>query len=172
MALRQEFVQAVTQQNVLRVKIMLKDSLLIDTSFKQFHEMLAYAESNLKNLWMSNEEDDEVLSSDPKELNIILAGLVNNFSHRRVRHLMGMINKMYPQKTQNSSESRREAAVRIPKTREAMMDYRKICRNSEELNDNLKRIRAKNNQLNTRDIEIIRTIAMRIVDYCDSMKRK
>ena len=40
MALTREFVEAVSQGNLLRVKIMLKDSLLVDTSFEQFNEMI------------------------------------------------------------------------------------------------------------------------------------
>ena len=46
MAVTQEFKQAVLQNNNLKTKIMLKDSLLVDTSFNQFDEMLRYAESN------------------------------------------------------------------------------------------------------------------------------
>ena len=40
MAVTQEFKQAVLQNNNLKTKIMLKDSLLVDTSFNQFDEML------------------------------------------------------------------------------------------------------------------------------------
>lgn len=47
MAVTQEFKQAVLQNNNLKTKIMLKDSLLVDTSFNQFDEMLRYAESKL-----------------------------------------------------------------------------------------------------------------------------
>ena len=49
MALTREFVEAVSQRNMLRVKIMLKDSLLVDTTFNQFNEMVRYAESKLPN---------------------------------------------------------------------------------------------------------------------------
>mgnify|MGYP002595772512 CR=1 FL=1 len=62
MAVTQEFKQAVLQNNNLKTKIMLKDSLLVDTSFNQFDEMLRYAESKLMEFWVKDEEDDEILS--------------------------------------------------------------------------------------------------------------
>ena len=98
MAVTQEFKQAVLQNNNLKTKIMLKDSLLVDTSFNQFDEMLRYAASKLMEFWVKDEEDDEILSDDPQEFDVILAGLVNNFSHKRVNHLKKMISTMYPRK--------------------------------------------------------------------------
>lgn len=98
MAVTQKFKQAVLQNNNLKTKIMLKDSLLVDTSFNQFDEMLRYAESKLMEFWVKDEEDDEILSDDPQEFDVILAGLVNNFSHKRVNHLKKMISTMYPRK--------------------------------------------------------------------------
>lgn len=82
MAVTQEFKQAVLQNNNLKTKIMLKDSLLVDTSFNQFDEMLRYAESKLMEFWVKDEEDDEILSDDPQEFDVILAGLVNNSAIR------------------------------------------------------------------------------------------
>jgi len=38
-----EFNSAVKTGNLLRVRIMLKDSLIVDPTFAQFNEMLAYA---------------------------------------------------------------------------------------------------------------------------------
>ena len=43
MAISSEFEQAVRDENKLRIRIMLKDSLLIDKSFRLFDEMQAYA---------------------------------------------------------------------------------------------------------------------------------
>ena len=76
MALTQEFRYAVEQGNLLRVRIMLKDSLLVDTSFEQFNEMIRFAELKLDNLWINDEDDNEEFSQSTDELNIILAGLI------------------------------------------------------------------------------------------------
>ena len=39
MALTNAFREAVTEKNVRKIRIMLKDSLLVDPSFKRFQEM-------------------------------------------------------------------------------------------------------------------------------------
>ena len=172
MALTQEFVQAVSQKNNLRVKIMLKDSLLVDTSFNQFNEMLNYAEPRLSGFWVSNDDDDEKFSSDSQELNTILAGLVNNFSHRRVNHLMGMIHKMYPPKSTVSKGKKRESAVIITKSPLVVAEYNAIIKDKNKLSENLKRISGKGFRYDTKDIEEIRKIAMSIVQHCDKITRK
>ena len=50
MALTNEFIDAVANNKKTRVRIMLKDIMLVDPSMKTFNEMLSYAESNMDNL--------------------------------------------------------------------------------------------------------------------------
>jgi hypothetical protein len=171
MALTREFVEAVSQGNLLRVKIMLKDSLLVDTSFNQFNEMLSYAEPRLSGIWVSDDEDDDVFSQSPEELNTILAGLVNNFSKRRVTHLKGMINKLYSSQPKPNQQYRREAAVVIKKTREVVNEYNGIVTDRKKIIEVCARI-SQNKQMDTKDIELIRTAAMSIVNHCDKITRK
>lgn len=171
MALTKEFVEAVSQGNLLRVKIMLKDSLLVDTSFNQFNEMLSYAEQRLSGIWVSDDEDDDVFSQSPEELNTILAGLVNNFSKRRVTHLKGMINKLYSSQPKHNQQYRREAAVVIKKTREVVNEYNGIVMDRKKIIEVCARI-SQNKQMDTKDIDLIRTAAMSIVNHCDKITRK
>ena len=171
MALTKEFVEAVSQGNLLRVKIMLKDSLLVDTSFNQFNEMLSYAEPRLSGIWVSDDEDDDVFSQSPEELNTILAGLVNNFSKRRVTHLKGMINKLYSSQPKHNQQYRREAAVVIKKTREVVNEYNGIVMDRKKIIEVCARI-SQNKQMDTKDIELIRTAAISIVNHCDKITRK
>ena len=44
MAISREFENAVKEKNILRIRIMLKDSLLIDRSFSMFKELLEHTE--------------------------------------------------------------------------------------------------------------------------------
>lgn len=97
--LTKEFKEAVAQGNLLSVRIMLKDSLLIDTSFKQFDEMVEFAESKLDGVWIDNEDDKESFSQSDDNLNNILVGLVNDFSKKRVKYLKTIIRDKYPQKS-------------------------------------------------------------------------
>ena len=171
MALTKEFVEAVSQGNLLRVKIMLKDSLLVDTSFNQFNEMLSFAEPRLSGIWVSDDEDDDVFSQSPEELNTILAGLVNNFSKRRVTHLKGMINKLYSSQPKPNQQYRREAVVVIKKTREVVNEYNGIVMDRKKIIEVCARI-SQNKQMDTKDIDLIRTAAMSIVNHCDKITRK
>lgn len=169
MAVTREFAEAVTQRNLLRVKIMLKDSLLVDTSFNQFNEMLKYAELRLHNIWISNEEDDEVFSDSPKELNIILAGLVNNFSRRRVAHLKGMIKKLYPPQSETKQAPRRETAFVIRKTTKVVAECHGIDDEKKKIMNICSQISSKN-QIDTKDIETLRNAAKNIVVHCDNIE--
>ena len=169
MALTKEFVEAVTNKNLLRIKIMLKDSLLVDTSFNQFNEMLNYAEPRVDGLWISNDEDDEELSDMSNDLNSILAGLVNNFSKRRVSHLMGMINKMYPPQCKTRI-SLTNVPVPIKRTREVNQEYSAIITNLQQIKDVTTKI--KTTQMCVQDIDEIKRLAMGVVNHCNMITRK
>ena len=173
MALTREFIEAVTQGNLLRVRIMLKDSLLVDTSFGQFNEMSRYAESRLKNLWISDEEDDEEFSQSTEELNNILVGLVNNFSKRRVTHLKGLIRKIYPPKQDSASHDNlhRGTTVIIRKTKTVVAECNALLQDKRTINEACKSIVSKN-QINTSDIAKIRRAAMNIIEHCDKISGK
>ena len=170
MALTKEFVEAVSQGNKLRVKIMLKDSLLVDTTFAQFNEMMNYAETRLSGMWVNDSEDNEAFSQSPEELDVILAGLVNNFSKRRVTHLKGMISKMYPPKPKLQHKSR-EKAIAIKMTREVFAEYNGIISAKKQIIEACSRI-SERKQMDTNDVEQLRVAAMRIVAHCDKITRK
>lgn len=173
MALTREFIDAVTQGNLLRVRIMLKDSLLVDTSFEQFNEMLRYAEPRLKDLWISNEEDDEEFSQSTDELNNILVGLVNSFSKRRVTHLMGLINKIYPpkQKQLTNGEIYRETAVIIKNTGPVITEFNSLLIDRRKINEICSKVTSRK-QMDTSDIAAIRKAAMSIIRHCDKISGK
>ena len=171
MALTREFEEAVSQGNLLRVKIMLKDSLLVDRSFDQFNEMLSYAEPRLSGIWASDDEDDDVFSQSPEELNVIMAGLVNCFSKRRVTHLKEMINKLYPPQPKINHDAGRKTAVVIKRTREVVGEYKGILTDEKKIKEVCSRITSRK-QMDTNDVEELKTAAMSIVNHCDKITRK
>lgn len=59
-----EFMQAVKERNLLRIRIMMKDSLLIDKSADLFNEMNKYAEKQGICVWMKNGEEFDALPED------------------------------------------------------------------------------------------------------------
>ena len=92
-----EFKAAINENSLLRTRIMLKDSLVLDPTFIQLDEMLAYARKRLPDLFVSF--DGESLENnetkwDKTVMNEELVWLVTNFSEERLRHLRKVISKV------------------------------------------------------------------------------
>ena len=168
MAVTQEFKQAVLQNNNLKTKIMLKDSLLVDTSFNQFDEMLRYAESKLMEFWVKDEEDDEILSDDPQEFDVILAGLVNNFSHKRVNHLKKMISTMYPRKVGKKLPLVKKKRFVIRQTDGVQQECKRITNSSTDILNVVSQIDEKK-YMDDKDIAKIIKAAKSIIKHCDKI---
>lgn len=83
--MKQRYIDAVTGRNIVKVRIMLADELLLDPRGKTFKEMLAYAKQNLPNLFEDNKEANFVISPDRSTWDIDLVSeikqdLISNFS--------------------------------------------------------------------------------------------
>lgn len=103
MAVTKEFVEAVESGKILRVRIMLKDILLVDPTAAKFDEMVTYANAVLGNLY--DEHDGEALKYDvtgwdEDYLNEQMVEVVNNFSKERVDLLKSMVRYIYRDKAQ------------------------------------------------------------------------
>lgn len=95
--LSQEFKSAVAANNILRTRIMLKDSLVVDPTFRQANEMLAFAKQAMPGLFVPF--DGGALESDPEKwdlelMNLELVQLVGNFSETRLLHVKKVISKV------------------------------------------------------------------------------
>lgn len=103
MAITKEFVEAVENGKLLRVRIMLKDILLVDPTATKFEEMESYANSKIGNLY--DEQDEEKLNYDvtcwdEDYLNEQMVNVVNNFSKERIALLKDMVRYIYRDKVQ------------------------------------------------------------------------
>ena len=83
--MKQKYIDAITDCNLVKVRIMLADELLLDPRGKTFKEMLAYAKQNLPNLFEDNKEANFVISPDRSTWDIDLVSeikqdLISNFS--------------------------------------------------------------------------------------------
>lgn len=106
MALTKEFIEAVENEKKTRVRIMLKDIMLVDPSLKTFDEMLVYAEKNMSDLY--DEHDGEELGDDPSAwnedyMNQQMVAVVTNFSKERIDLLGKMVKKLYAYKIQSET---------------------------------------------------------------------
>lgn len=93
MALTSAFYEAVKSQNVTRVRIMMKDSLLIDPSFAQFKQMNDAA-SGMPGLYEEHDGREFNLDKntwDDNYMNKLMVQVVSNFSHERVEHLKAVV---------------------------------------------------------------------------------
>ena len=97
MAISSEFAQAVRDGNKLRVRIMLKDSLLVDKTFRLFDEMQAYASAQGVSPWADAdiplEKTEKPWSEDT--MNYELTALVNDFTKEHVNYVKAIIAEVY-----------------------------------------------------------------------------
>lgn len=196
MALTPEFKNAVNSKNLLRVRIMLKDSLLVDKSFALFEEMRTYAENRGLHIWMEKTEEIEIVSGTEWNrdlMNLELTRLVNDFTEERVEYCQRIIAKIYgitPHSVQNrSSQSLGQVSRTVQqtgmknqvytpnlqrRTSENSADYDTIIRNAFNINKILRD--NKNLQGDRRwtyaDIKSIQVAAKRINDACENIKSR
>lgn len=92
-----EFKSAVADKNLLRTRIMLKDSFVLDPTFVQLSEMLSYARANLPDLMVTYDGDyleEESSKWTAETMNEELVQLVTNFSDIRIIHLKKVVSKV------------------------------------------------------------------------------
>lgn len=100
MALTNSFYEAVNSGNVRRVRIMMKNSLLVDPTFVEFHEM-EKAASSMDGLY--DEHDGKELVEDRSQWNDdymdrVMVKVLSNFSHERLDHLKEVVRYLRPVK--------------------------------------------------------------------------
>ena len=115
MKIDHEFIDAVNQRSILDIKIMLKDSLVVDPTFAEFDEMLLFTKQ--QGLELYDKHDGEALKYDEKEwtkdyMNKQMVQLVYNFSEERVNLLKNICKKLYPQRIQMIENERRNPSNR------------------------------------------------------------
>ena len=105
MAISNEFIVAVEEDNKLRVRIMLKDMMVIDKSMKKFDEMLSYAQSRISDLYDIHdcEKFEEKNSWTTTYMNAQLVKLLSNFSKERIEILKKIISHLYSRETSGYS---------------------------------------------------------------------
>lgn len=102
------FEEAVKNKNIRLVRIMMKDSLIVDPSLKTFNKMNTLA-SQIEGLYddFDNRElrADESLW-DSQYLDLLMVQLLRNFSRERIRHIKKIVKKIYPMEVPNSKRYR------------------------------------------------------------------
>lgn len=99
MAIPNAFREAVKSDNVRGMRIMLKNSLLVDPSFKEFDEMEQLLMSQNINIYDIH-DGSELLSDESvwndNYMNGLMVDVIWNFSRERVEHLKKVVRKLHP----------------------------------------------------------------------------
>ncbi|MEY8391867.1 hypothetical protein D3Z36_02770 [Lachnospiraceae bacterium] len=98
MALTNAFYEAVNKGNVRRIRIMMKDSLLVDPSFLEFREM-ERAAASVRGLY--DPHDGRVFENnkeawDDNYMDRQMVQVISNFSHERIEHLKEVVHYLRP----------------------------------------------------------------------------
>ena len=111
MPLTDTFYNCVSSGDVLSVRIMMEDSLLVDKTFEEFADMEKAAE-NMTGLY--DKHDGAVFNTDRTSWNDdyiseIRVDAIHNFSHERIAHLKEVVRYLYPvsEKSAKSTQSSR-----------------------------------------------------------------
>lgn len=191
MAISSEYAQAVHNNNKLRVRIMLKDSLLIDKSFRLFEEMQEYALAQGVNPWadvdIPLEKPEKPWTEDT--MNYELTALVNDFTKEHVNYIKEIITDLYktdiasPDKRYVSDvqvNQREERTVIIRPTNNDQIGkrqdpYKTIVVGNRNINMTLRKtvdsVTNKRRWLKE-DISDIKRNAQRIIDACNEIQRR
>ena len=107
MAVTKEFLQAVNDRNILRMRLIMKNCLLIDTSFKSFLEMEEVAKAHGINVWQNTSEFELIKREEPwslDDMNYELTAIVNDFTKEHMNYLMDIIREVYAKNSKENKE--------------------------------------------------------------------
>lgn len=98
MALTNAFYEAIQSGNVRRVRIMMKNSMLVDPTFEEYRTM-EKAASGMEGLY--DEHDGKELVEDKDSwndeyMNRVMVKVLSNFSHERLDHLKEVVRYLRP----------------------------------------------------------------------------
>lgn len=98
MSLTNTFKEAVNSGNIQRIRIMMKNSLLVDPTFREFKEM-ENATASVKGLYDIHDGKKFEMNKgnwDDNYMNKQMAQVVSNFSHERIDHIKDVVCYLRP----------------------------------------------------------------------------
>ena len=132
------FFKAVDEKNIGRLRILMKDSLLVDLSFKQFNEMSKYVK-DIEGMYDEHEPktcpfEEDKSKWDKNYMDKQMTQLfVGNFSKKRIEHIKKVITYIYSNEKKNVNESTNvntPQIIELPKlknAKKALNDIKKEC---------------------------------------------
>ncbi len=106
LSLSEDYKDAIMQGKSTKARIMMKDSLLLDTTGCSFDEMLIYAKEHVPDIIDNHDGEQFKPSSDWDEdyLNEQMVSVVNNFSEERICLLKDMVKQLFEKKNEKQED--------------------------------------------------------------------
>lgn len=119
--MKQKYIDAVANRNLIKVRIMLADELLLDPRGETFSEMLLYAKENLHDLFEPNNEANYEISPDRNNWDMDLAStikqdLITNFSVEKLALFQEVVMEVGKDKAKALAEEDKREQVRSTHT--------------------------------------------------------
>ena len=92
------FKEELRKNNILKIRLMMKNSLLYDPSFKTFNEMEKLAEEYKVNIWQDSSCEDFIKQKQSwtmDDVNYELTAIVSDFTKERIVYLKDLIANVY-----------------------------------------------------------------------------
>ena len=136
--LTDRFFKELDNKDIPKLRVMMKDSLLVDLSFKQFNEMSKYVK-NIEGMYDEHDDkacpfEEDKSKWDKKYMDKQLTQLfVGNFSKKRIEHIKKVITYIYSNEKKNVNESTNVTTpkiIELPKLKDAkkaLNDIKKEC---------------------------------------------
>lgn len=107
MTITNSFKEAVSSGNVIGIRIMMKDSLLVDPTFAEFNEMsrLASKVRGLYDIHDGRELQSDISTWNDDYMNRLMVQVVDNFSKERLDHLKAVVKHLRPVTTRSQPQS-------------------------------------------------------------------
>ena len=120
MAITDAFRNAVSVGDVRGIRIMMKDSLLVDLSFNEFDEMSSLAQ-NISGLYDTHNGrgiNEDKTTWDDDYMNTLRVDVIYNFSKERLDHLKKVVRHLrpFPVQPQQSASASRPKPRQMPPT--------------------------------------------------------
>ena len=111
MNISQDFVSAVEKNDLLMVRIMLKDSMVVDPTLAEFHTLLSFAEENMCDLYDAH--DGESFTQNASQwtkdyMDEQMVKVVGNFSKERIELLKSICKHLYSRQVEKIIGERME----------------------------------------------------------------
>lgn len=127
MIITDSFKNAISSKDVIGLRIMMKDSLLVDPSFSGFEEMNRLA-AGVPGLF--DPHDGRVLESNKSlwnddYMNKLMVQVVGNFSHERLNHLKEVVRELRPISKPYQTPPPNESAPRCDVPRKSYQEQKR-----------------------------------------------